>query len=60
MEEFKLRGKGILAEMLLGDGGAELDAKIDSFITDFMPGFENVFPTEFMNFTNTTIASNIH
>lgn len=49
MEEFKLRGKGILAEMLLGDGGAELDAKIDSFMDDFMNGFENIFP-KFMNF----------
>lgn len=49
MDEFKLRGKGILAEMLLGEGGAELNAKFDRFINDFMVGFENVFP-KFMNF----------
>lgn len=49
MDKFKLRGKGILAEMLLGEGGAELDAKFENFINDFMVGFENVFP-KFVNF----------
>jgi len=49
MDEFKLRGKGILVEMLLGEGGEELDAKFDKFIDDFIVGFENVFP-KFVNF----------
>jgi len=55
LEEFKLRGKGLLAEMLLGEGGEELDAKFDSFITDFMVGFENVFP-RFVNFAIQLLA----
>nr|MDD4575252.1 hypothetical protein [Bacteroidales bacterium] len=55
MDEFKLRGKGILAEMLLGDSGAELDAKIESFMNDFMNGFEKVFP-KFVNFTIQLLA----
>ncbi len=49
MDEFKLRGKGILAEILLGEGGEELDAKFDKFIDDFIVGFEKVFP-KFVNF----------
>jgi hypothetical protein len=55
MEEFKLRGKGILAEMLLGEGGEELNAKFDKFIDDFMVGFENVFP-RFVNFAIKLLA----